>query len=137
MLFRSAKALARRKVGKPASLREAKSKSLGHPQAAAGDRRGTQEGAARQYVLETGLYADLALVKAHRADAFGNLVYRKTARNFNPMMASAAAFVIAEVEEIVGTGEIDGDEIHTPGSYVDRIVRTVPVKRIEQRTVTK
>ncbi len=91
----------------------------------------------REYVLETGLYADLALVKAHTADGFGNLVYRKTARNFNPMMASAAAFVIAEVEEIVGTGEIDGDAVHTPGSYVDRVVKTVPEKRIEQRTVSK
>lgn len=101
------------------------------------ENRGTQSGTAREYVLETGLYADLALVKAHTADGFGNLVYRKTARNFNPMMACAAAFVIAEVEEIVGTGEIDGDEVHTPGSYVDRFVQTVPVKRIEQRTVSK
>jgi len=101
------------------------------------ERRATQEGTPRQYVLETGLYADLALVKAHTADGFGNLVYRKTARNFNPMMACAAGFVIAEVEEIVGTGEIDGDEVHTPGSYVDRIVRATPEKRIEQRTVSK
>lgn len=91
----------------------------------------------RAYVLETGLYADLTLVKAHKADRFGNLVYRKTSRNFNPMMAAAAAFVIAEVEEIVDTGEIDGDSIHTPGSYVDRIVKTKPEKRIEQRTVSK
>ncbi len=91
----------------------------------------------REYVLETGLYADLALVKAHKADEFGNLVYRKTARNFNPMMAQAAAFVIAEVEEVVPLGEIDPDCVHTPGSYVDRIVRTVSEKRIEQRTVRK
>jgi 3-oxoacid CoA-transferase subunit A len=91
----------------------------------------------RPYVLETGLYADLALVKAHTADNFGNLIYRKTARNFNPMMATAAAFVIAEVERVVETGELDGDSIHTPGSYVDRIVRAVPEKRIEQRTVSK
>ncbi len=94
-------------------------------------------GTPRQYVLETGLYADLALVKACKSDAFGNLIYRKTARNFNPMMASAAAFVIAEVEEIVGTGDFDGDDTHTPGSYVDRIVKTTPEKRIEQRTVSK
>ena len=97
----------------------------------------TQHGAARNYVLETGLYADLALVKACKSDAFGNLIYRRTARNFNPMMASAAAFVIAEVEEIVATGELEGDGIHTPGSYVDRIVKTMPEKRIEQRTVSK
>ena len=91
----------------------------------------------REYVLETGLYADLALVKAWKADEFGNLVYRKTARNFNPMMATAAAFVIAEVEEIVPTGSLEPDQIHTPGSYVNRIVKTTPEKRIEQRTVRK
>jgi 3-oxoacid CoA-transferase subunit A len=86
-------------------------------------------------VLETGLYADLALVKAHRADPFGNLVYRKTARNFNPMMATAAAFVIAEVDELATLGEIDPDRVHTPGNFVDRVVRTTGQKRIEQRTV--
>ncbi len=91
----------------------------------------------RDYVMETGLYADLALVKAHKADTFGSLVYRKTARNFNPMMAQAAAFVIAEVEEIVPLGGLEPDGIHTPGSYVDRIVQTVSQKRIEQRTVRK
>jgi 3-oxoacid CoA-transferase subunit A len=91
----------------------------------------------RDYVLETGLYADLALVKAHTADAVGNLVYRKTARNFNPMMAAAASFVIAEVERIVPVGQIDPDHVHTPGNYIDRIVRTVSEKRIEQRTVRK
>ena len=94
-----------------------------------------QSGAPREYVLETGLFADLALVKAHSADPFGNLIYRKTARNFNPMMACAAAFTIAEVENLVGLGELDADQIHTPGSYVKRIVRTQSVKRIEQRTV--
>jgi len=88
----------------------------------------------RPYVLETGLYADLALVKAHKADAFGNLVYRKTARNFNPMMAMAAKFVIAEVDELAGE-PLDPDFVHTPGSYVDRVVKTVSEKRIEQRTV--
>ena len=91
----------------------------------------------RDYVMETGLYADLALVHAHTADEFGNLVYRKTARNFNPMMAQAAAFVIAEVEEVVPAGRIDPDQVHTPGNYVNRIVRTVSEKRIEQRTVRK
>jgi 3-oxoacid CoA-transferase subunit A len=99
--------------------------------------RGTQNGSPRAYVMETGLYADLALVRAHTADTFGNLVYRKTARNFNPMMATGAAFVIAEVERVVETGELDGDSIHTPGSYVDRVVKTTPEKRIEQRTVSK
>jgi 3-oxoacid CoA-transferase subunit A len=88
----------------------------------------------REYVLETGLFADLALVKAHKGDPFGNLVYRKTARNFNPMMATAARFVIAEVDELVALGEIDPDQVHTPGNYIDRVVRTVCEKRIEQRT---
>lgn len=91
----------------------------------------------RSYVMETGLYADLTLVKAHKADTWGNLVYHKTARNFNPMMACASAFVIAEVEEIVPLGEIDADAVHTPGNYVDRLVKTVSEKRIEQRTVRK
>lgn len=92
---------------------------------------------AREYVLETGLFADLALVKARTADEVGNLVYNKTARNFNPMMAQAAAFVIAEVEEIVPTGQLDPDSVHTPGNYVNRLVKTTSVKRIEQRTVRK
>ncbi|QKK07853.1 MAG: CoA transferase subunit A [Planctomycetota bacterium] len=91
--------------------------------------------APRDFILETGLYADLALVKAWKADEFGNLVFRKTARNFNPMMATAAAFVVAEVEETVSTGDLDPDSVHTPGSYVDRVVQTVSEKRIEQRTV--
>lgn len=91
--------------------------------------------AERDFVLETGLYADLALVKAWKADEFGNLVFRKTARNFNPMMATAAAFVVAEVEEVVPTGSLEPDIIHTPGSFVDRVVRTDSEKRIEQRTV--
>ncbi|MEZ6241894.1 MAG: CoA transferase subunit A [Phycisphaerales bacterium] len=90
----------------------------------------------RDYVMETGLFGDLALVKAWKADEFGNLVYRKTARNFNPMMACAAAFTIAEVEQIVPIGALDPDAIHTPGAYVDRIVQTVSEKRIEQRTVS-
>jgi 3-oxoacid CoA-transferase subunit A len=92
---------------------------------------------ARDYVMETGLYGDLALVKAWRADEFGNLQYRMTARNFNPMMATAAAFVIAEVEEIVPTGSLDPDQIHTPGNYINRVVKTKPEKRIEQKTMSK
>ncbi|MCC6283744.1 MAG: CoA transferase subunit A [Phycisphaerales bacterium] len=91
----------------------------------------------RDYVLETGLFADLALVKADTADTFGNLVYRRTARNFNPMMATAAAFVVAEADHVVNAGEIDPDRIHTPGSFVDRVVKTASVKRIEQRTTRK
>ena len=92
-------------------------------------------GRKRTYVEETGLWGSLALVKAWKADAAGNLVYRMTARNFNPMMATAAAFVIAEVEEIVEVGALDPDHIHTPGNYIDAIVVTRPEKRIEQRTV--
>jgi len=91
-------------------------------------------GREREYVLETGLYADLSLVKAHTADAFGNLIYRETARNFNPMMATAGRFVVAEVEHAVPLGEIEPDRIHTPGSFIDRFVVTESEKRIEQRT---
>ncbi len=87
------------------------------------------------YVLETGLTADLALVKAWKGDHEGNLIYRKTARNFNPMMATAGKKCVAEVEFLVPTGELDPDAIHTPGIYVDRIVRGSFEKRIEQRTV--
>lgn len=89
----------------------------------------------RTYVLERGIRADLALVKAHRADRSGNLVYRKTARNFNPMIATCGKVTVAEVEEIVEIGELDPESIHTPGIFVDRIVQTVSEKRIEQRTV--
>jgi len=89
----------------------------------------------RDYVMETGLVADLSIVKAWKADERGNLVFRKTARNFNPMMATAGKACVVEVEEIVPTGSLDPDHIHTPGIYVDRIVQTVPEKRIEQRTV--
>lgn len=89
------------------------------------------------YVLETGLKADLSLVKAWKGDAEGNLVFRKTARNFNPMMATAGKVCVAEVEELVPVGALDPDHIHTPGIYVDRIVRSGFEKRIEQRTVRK
>jgi 3-oxoacid CoA-transferase subunit A len=89
-----------------------------------------------EYVLEAPLKADLAIVKAWRGDATGNLVYRRTARNFNPMMATAAAVTLAEVEELVPVGELDPDHVHTPGIFVDRIfVGTRYEKRIEQRTV--
>lgn len=86
------------------------------------------------YVMETGLVADLSIIKAWKADPEGNLVYRKTARNFNPMMASAGRVTVAEVEEIVGLGDLDPDHIHTPGIYVQRLMQGAHVKRIEQRT---
>ncbi len=88
------------------------------------------------YVMERSLRADVALVKAWKADTAGNLVYRKTARNFNPMMATAGKLCVAEVEHLVPAGELDPDHIHTPGIYVKRIVvNATPEKRIEQRTV--
>jgi 3-oxoacid CoA-transferase subunit A len=99
-------------------------------------RAAVQAGEAREYVLETGLFADLSLVKAWKADTFGNLVYHKTARNFNPEMATAGGFVVAEVEEIVDLGALDPDVIVTPGSFVDRVVKAAPEKRIE-RLVTR
>jgi 3-oxoacid CoA-transferase subunit A len=89
----------------------------------------------RDYVMETGLTADLSIVKAWKADEEGNLVFRKTARNFNPMMATAGKVCVADVEEIVPIGSIDPDQVHTPGIYVDRIVKGTFEKRIEQRTV--
>jgi 3-oxoacid CoA-transferase subunit A len=89
----------------------------------------------RPYVMERGITGEFALVRAWKADTFGNLVYRKTARNFNPMMATAGKITIAEVEEIVPLGELDPDQIHTPGVYVQRIVKSpILEKRIEQRT---
>jgi 3-oxoacid CoA-transferase subunit A len=88
------------------------------------------------YVLERSLRADVALVKAWKADAAGNLVYRKTARNFNPNIATAGRVCVAEVEQLVATGALDPEGIHTPGIYVQRIVVNAhPEKRIEQRTV--
>ena len=90
----------------------------------------------REYVLERGLTADLSLVKAHQGDKSGNLIYRKTARNFNPMMATAGKITIAEVEELVEVGILDPDGIHTPGIYVNHIFRGDHYeKRIEQRTI--
>ena len=90
------------------------------------------------YVMETALHADLSIVKAWKGDTEGNLVYRKTARNFNPMMATAGKVTIAEVEELVEPGQLDPDNIHTPGIYVKRIIKSVNFeKRIEQRTTRK
>jgi 3-oxoacid CoA-transferase subunit A len=90
------------------------------------------------YVMEKGLAADLSIVHAWKADREGNLVYRKTARNFNPVMATAGKVTVAEVEHLVEPGEIDPDHIHTPGIFVQRIVHYPAYeKRIEQRTVRK
>jgi 3-oxoacid CoA-transferase subunit A len=92
----------------------------------------------RPYVMERGLTADFALIKAWKGDASGNLVYRKTARNFNPMMATAAKITIAEVEHLVPVGEIEPDAVHTPGVYVKRIFQGEKYERlIERRTVRK
>src|SRR5271165_1630119 len=92
----------------------------------------------RMYVMERGLRADLAIIHAWKSDTEGNLIYRKTARNFNPIMATAGEIVVAEVEEIVEPGEIDPDHIITPGIFVNRIVKLDMLdKRIEQRTVRK
>ncbi|WP_417457771.1 CoA transferase subunit A [Kordiimonas sp.] len=91
--------------------------------------------AGETYIMETGLTADLSIVKAWKGDTEGNLVFRKTARNFNPMMATAGKVTVAEVEELVKPGELDPDHIHTPGIFVQRIVEGTFEKRIEQRTV--
>lgn len=89
----------------------------------------------QEYVRETWLRADLSIVKAWKADPAGNLVFRKTARNFNPNMATAGTVTVAEVEEIVREGDIDPDHVHTPGIYVHRIIKaTINEKRIEYRT---
>ncbi|MCB4820338.1 CoA transferase subunit A [Roseicella aerolata] len=91
------------------------------------------------YVMERGIVADLAIVHAYMGDTEGNLVYRKTARNFNPMMATAARMTVAQVEHLVRAGELDPDHIHTPGVFVKRMIQCPPgyEKRIEQRTVRK
>lgn len=88
----------------------------------------------RDYILEECITGDFAIVKAWKADKFGNLVFRKTARNFNPMAATAGKITVVEVEEIVEPGALDPDEIHTPGIYVNRLIQGSFEKRIEQRT---
>jgi 3-oxoacid CoA-transferase subunit A len=98
----------------------------------------TREFAGRQFVMERGIRGDFAFIKAWKGDRWGNLIYRKTARNFNPMMATAAEFVIAEVEELVELGTLDADNVHTPGIYVNAIFQGEKYeKRIERRTVRK
>ncbi|MGE4372608.1 MAG: CoA transferase subunit A [Xanthobacter sp.] len=95
----------------------------------------TAEFNGHQYVLETALHADLSIIKAWKADKAGNLIFRKTARNFNPMMATAGKLTVVEVEEVVETGTLDPDFIHTPGIYVDRIIVSKNAeKRIEKVT---
>ncbi|MBL4626508.1 MAG: CoA transferase subunit A [Roseicyclus sp.] len=89
----------------------------------------------QDYILEEGIFADLAIVKAWKADATGNAIFRKTARNFNPPAAMCGKVCILEVEEIVPTGSLDGDHVHLPGIYVHRIIQGEHEKRIEQRTV--
>jgi 3-oxoacid CoA-transferase subunit A len=98
----------------------------------------TREFEGKYYVMERGLFADLAIVHAWKGDTEGNLVYRKTARNFNPMMATAAKSTVAEVEHLVEPGELDADHIITPGIFVKRIVKLDKIdKRIENRTIRK
>jgi 3-oxoacid CoA-transferase subunit A len=91
----------------------------------------------RPYVMERGLKADFALIKAWKADRWGNLMFRKTARNFNPVMATAARVTIVEVEELVEPGQLDPDRVHLPSVYVKRIVLSKAAKRIEKRTLRK
>ena len=89
------------------------------------------------YILERGIYADLCIIKGWKADKSGNLIFRKTARNFNPPAAMCGKVCVAEVEEIVPTGTLDPDQIHTPGVFVQRLLQGAYEKRIEQRTVRK
>jgi len=103
-----------------------------------GDGKEVREFDGRPYLMERALHADFAFVKAWKGDKWGNLIYRKTARNFNPMMATAAKVTIAEVEELVEVGELDPDLVHTPSVYVKRIFKgELFEKRIERRTVRK
>ncbi|MGH9459022.1 MAG: CoA transferase subunit A [Thermoanaerobaculia bacterium] len=95
----------------------------------------TREFGGKNYVMERGIVGDLSLVAAWKGDRYGNLVFRKTARNFNPMAATAGKICIAEVEELVEVGEIEPDHVHTPGIFVHRVVVARREKRIEQRTV--
>src|SRR6185437_15287927 len=104
----------------------------------AADGKETREFDGATYVMERGLFADLAVIHAWKADREGNLVFRKTARNFNPVMATAAKVTVVEVEHLVAPGEIEPDQIHTPGVFVQRIVHGDSFeKRIEQRTLRK
>ena len=101
------------------------------------EKKETREFDGRNYVMERGLRADFALVKAWKADRWGNLVFRKTARNFNPMMATAGRITVAEVEELVEVGEIEPDQVHTPGIFVNRMFVSSGQKRIEKHCIRK
>ncbi len=101
------------------------------------DGKETRDFDGRMYVMERGIVGDFSLVAAWKGDRYGNLVYRKSARNFNPMAATAGRVCIAEVEELVEVGELDPDHVHTPGVFVHRLVVAPRRKRIEQRTVRK
>jgi 3-oxoacid CoA-transferase subunit A len=102
------------------------------------DNKETREFDGRQYVLERAIRGNFAFIKAWKGDRWGNLIYRKTTRNFNPMMATAADFVIAEVEELVDLGQLDPDQVHTPGIYVNAVFQgSNYAKRIERRTTRK
>src|ERR1039458_4949159 len=108
------------------------------PQGKFAERKETREFDGRTYIMERALKADFAFVKAWKGDKWGNLVYRKTAQNFNPMMATAAKITIAEVEHLVEAGELDPDMVHTPSVYVKRIIQgELFERRIERRTVRK
>ena len=102
------------------------------------DNKETREFDGRQYVLECALRGNFAFIKAWKGDRWGNLVYRKTARNFNPMMATAADYVVAEVEELVELGQLDPNQVHTPGIFIDAIFQGSKYeKRIERRSTKK
>ena len=102
-----------------------------------GEGKEVREFNGRKCVLERGLRGDFAFIKAWKGDRWGNLIYRKTARNFNPVMATAADYVIAEVEELAELGQLDPDSVHTPGIFVDAIFQGKYEKRVERRTVRK
>ncbi|MDF2719632.1 MAG: scoA, partial [Paenibacillus sp.] len=99
-----------------------------------GEGREVREFDGRSYLLETALKADFSLIRGWKADRMGNVVYRKTARNFNPVMAAAGTVTIAEVEQLVEVGELESESIHTPGIYVQKLVVGTQQKRIEKRT---
>jgi len=101
-----------------------------------GDGKEVREFSGRQYIMEESITGDFAIVKGWKADKFGNVVYRHTAQNFNPLAATAGKITVVEVEEIVEPGELEPSQIHTPGIYVDRIIQGSFEKRIEQRTVS-
>lgn len=102
-----------------------------------GDGKEVREFNGRHYILEEAIIGDFAIVKGWKADRYGNVMYRHTAQNFNPMAATAGKITVVEVEEIVEPGELEPSQIHTPGIYVDRIIQGSFEKRIEQRTVRK